>query len=175
MLLTTHSPISGVSAKKNAGVVVYGGNIPASDKVIVTSYEAVSSFPKLNYITSGSSSGLYTQSGINGGTLAQNDRDDAIIYNTQKADLGGVSKPLLMQSPVADTFSRAPNLTVSGSVVLTPSGWSYTTGQPIAAQVVTGETYSSSALDADAATGAGLWVQNQGGLIPVTGVNPARS
>lgn len=172
MLLTTHAAISGVAAKKNVGTVVGGGNVPSNDRVTTFSTPStlIGTQPGYLYISSSASSGLYSQSGIVGGTLAQNDRDDAIIYYNQKADLGGVASTNVGK-PIAGHNVRAPNFSLSGSYVSYPSGWNWATGQPIVAPVVGGETYGSAD---DAAIGVGEHVTGQGGLNPVSGDYTAR-
>jgi hypothetical protein len=169
MLLYTHSPISGVAAKKNSGIINYAGNV--SGLVVDLSTNLIGTQSKLVYINTGAASGLYTSSGINGGTLAQNDRDDAIIYGSQKTDLAGVANAAKLQSPIFGPTDM-PHSVVSGSLVMYPSGWSYTTGQPIAAPVVTGETYGSAD---DAAAGVGEFITMQGNVNPVTGDYPTRN
>lgn len=175
MLLTTTSAISGVSAKKNAGTVVLGGNVPSSDRVtsfpsfIVQSAQSglLGNQAVANYINVNAGSGLYLGSGINGGTLAQDNRDDAIIYYSQKADLAGVASTKLAQS-VAGPFD-APHSTVSGSYTLYGSGYSIS-GTPISAPSVGGESYGSAD---DAATTAGQYVYSLGAL-PISGNMPTR-
>lgn len=170
MLLYTHSPISGVAAKKNTGVINYAGNV--SGLAVDLSTNLIGNISRnYLYINTGAASGLYTSSGINGGTLAQNDRDDAIIYGSQKTDLAGVANAAKLQSPIFGPTDM-PHSVVSGSLVIYPSGWSYTTGQPVATPVVTGETYG---VTDDAAAGVGEFVTIQGNLIPATGDYPTRN
>ncbi len=169
MLLTTHSPISGVAAKKNVGTVVYGGNVPSGDRVTNYPGSGLIFTATGAMITAAAGSGLYLGSGIVGGTLAQDNREDAIIYYSQKTDLAGVSSAN-MNKPVAGPFDM-PHSVVSGSYVSYPSGWNFSTGQPIAAAVVGGETYGSAD---DGATGVGEWVIGMGGVNPTSGDNPSR-
>lgn len=169
MLLYTHSPISGVAAKKNTGVINYAGNV--SGLAVDLSTNLIGAQSKFVYISTGAASGLYTSSGIVGGTLAQNDRDDAIIYGSQKTDLAGVANAAKLQSPIFGPTDM-PHSVVSGSLVIYPSGWSYTTGQPIATPVVSGETYG---VTDDAAAGVGEFVTIQGNVNPLAGDYPTRN
>lgn len=170
MLLTTSAAISGVAAKKNVGTVVYGGNVPAGDRV--TTFPGTGLLGTQNpsqYISAAAGSGLYLGSGTVGGTLAQNDRDDAIIYYSQKADLAGVASTAVGK-PVAGPFDM-PHATLSGSYVSYAAGWNWATGQPISAPTVGGETYGT--FD-EGASGVGEYVVGYGNLNPTSGDYPTR-
>lgn len=174
MLLTTTAAISGVAAKKNVGTVVMGGAVPASDRVttfpsfIVTQQSGLLGNQSIsNYINNVANSGLYLASGSIGGTLARDDRDDAIIYYSQKRDLAGVANTALAQS-IAGPIDE-PHSTVSGSYTLYGSGYSLS-GTPLSAPSVGGESYGSTD---NAAVSAGHYVIQVGGISPTSGNLPS--
>lgn len=174
MLLTTTPTRAGASEKKNAGTVVVGGNIPSNDRVTqAPSMGPINGFSGIlgnftfgNYISAGVGGSLYLGSGVNGGTLAQNDRDDAVIYYSQKRDLAGVANSALAQSVTGP--SKEPHSTVSGSYTLYGSGYSLS-GTPISAPSVGGESYGTAD---NAATTAGHGVYFTGGPNPTSGNYP---
>lgn len=176
MLLTTTPSYTNATAKKNAGTVVLGGNVPSNDRVtqypsfIVTAQSGLlGNGMVINTISAAAGSGLYLGSGINGGTLASDDRNDAIMYYNQKTDLAGVAVAGVGQ-PVAGPVLE-PSQIVSGSFVSYPSGWNLS-GQLLAPAAVGGESYNINASTDRAATGTGRWTYTLGGL-PTSGANPA--
>lgn len=178
MLLTTTASYTNASAKKNAGTVVLGGNVPSNDRVtqypsfIVTAQSGLlGNGMVINTISVDAGSGLYLGSGINGGTLASNDRNDAIMYYNQKTDLAGVAVAGVGQ-PVAGPVDM-PAQIISGSYVQYPSGWSQS-GQLLAPAVVGGESYNINASTDRASTTTGRYAYSLGGL-PISGANPSRA
>ena len=157
------------SQRLNTGIVVHGGNTSTTDRVTKTVGQVIGTVAHYALIGASQGSGMYLPSGIVGGTLAQDDRDDAIIYMSQKRDIAGVASNKLM-FPVAGP-NKMPATTLSGSVVIYPDGWNWSTGAPITAPVVGGETWGASDVDA---SGRGYWHELQGNLRPVSGLYPAR-
>ncbi len=162
--------VSGSSTQRlNTGIVVMGGNNATTDRVTKSAGQVIGTVSHYNQIGASQGSGIYLASSINGGTLAQDDRDDAIIYLSQKRDLAGVASNRLAQAVAGP--SKMPASTLSGSVVIYPSGWSMVTGQPIVAPVVGGESWGTSDIDA---SGRGYWHEGQGNVRMVSGLYPAR-
>ena len=158
------------SQKLNTGIIVKGGNVPSGDRTITnTPATMVGTVSHYAYIGTGQGSGLYLGSGIVGGTLAADDRDDAIIYFSQKRDLAGVASTKLAQSIAGPT--RMPFVTLSGSVVIHNSGFNYASGQPVVTPVVGGESYGTYDIDA---SGRGFVHFFQGGKNPTSGLYPSR-
>lgn len=159
------------SQRLNSGFVVLGGNIPSGDRTTVNTPGAViGTQTRYAYIGTGQGSGLYLGSGIVGGTLAQDDRDDAIIYLSQKRDIAGVASTKLAQSVAGP--NRMPATTLSGSPITYPSGFSYISGAPAGGVVVVGsEVYGTSDIDA---SGRGFYTMGQGGKNPTSGLYPSR-
>lgn len=157
------------SQRLNTGIVVMGGNTSTTDRLTKTVGQVIGTVAHYAQIGATQGSGMYLPSGLVGGTLAQDDRDDAIIYMSQKRDIAGVASNKLAQAVAG--VNRMPAAVLSGSVVLYPSGWSYVTGEPIATPVVTGETYGTSDIDA---SGRGYWHEVQGNVRSVSGLYPTR-
>jgi len=180
MLLTTQAAISGVSPKKNAGTVVMGGNVPAGNPAtsfpgfVPTNTQSglLGSQTPYNYITvaAANATTLYLPSGIISGTLVANDRDDCIMYYSQKRDLAGVTVAAV-GIPLAGPIEQ-PALTTSGSLVSYPSGWSQS-GQLLAPAVVLGANYAINATNDRGATLAGRYVFTLGAA-PTSGASPTR-
>jgi hypothetical protein len=168
MLLNFGKALSSNSYNEGAGVIAYGGTQ-------ATSGDRISSTPAKNlnptsptyyqFVGSGQASGLYGQALSNGNALVSGQylsRDVVITFFGPTSTLAGVATTEI-PAPVAGPFLM-PFMTISGSAISYPSGFSRVSGTPIAT-AITGEYYG---LDY-AATGVGDYVAGSGGKNPASG------
>lgn len=146
---------------KNGGTVVYGGNVPASDRVTqfpAANLVGVVDATPFQYIGSSQASGIY-QKDHTAGTLNMTQSGFVMMYGA-KTDVAGVLTQA-MANPTAGAFYE-PMVATTGSLVAYPSGYNRESGTPVTT-VVLGASYGADS----GATGNGDFAYLAGGLRPV--------